>query len=274
MNGLCCTIILSAVALFAAAGCNELVVIQTNPSGAEIYCNGERLGTSPCNAPLPESEGGMIGMNVIEARKGGYLPEYYYLSGNPSDEDAGHIQTFALSKPIITIELTKMPDSVNSNDIPDVAKADPASVTVLPGAYDNKASIEVRVVRVSDGKVLGQVSRYETIDKLTSLAESIVGEMVEYLPAADEKPEIKVITLRNRRHSDFGKKFSADLTEEIMRETCFSGGYPKVQTLDLRNVIEEDAMDTHATFKTIKKKGLLDGVDYVIMGGVAESIKP
>lgn len=271
---------ITLAALLAAAGCNELAVIRTNPTGAEIYCNGERIGTSPCNAPLPESEGGMIGMSVIEARKTGYLPEYYYLSGKPSDEDAGHIQTYSLSKPVITIELTKLPDNAKPTDVPDVLKANKSedsnsdSMTVMPGAYQNRAAIEVRIVRVRDGRVLGQICRYETVDNINAVAQSIVGELCDYLPSTEEKPEIRVLTLRNRRHSDFGKKLSTDLTEELMRETCFSGGYPKVQTMDLRGIIEEDKLDTQAMFKKIKRKGLLDGVDYVLMGGVAESIKP
>ncbi|HNX25981.1 MAG TPA: hypothetical protein PKK48_01085, partial [Phycisphaerae bacterium] len=169
---------------------------------------------------------------------------------------------------------TKLPENMTSADVPDVVKSDSESMTVLPGAYENRATIEVRVVRVKDGRVLGQISRYEDIGNPTAVAQSIVGELCEYLPPADDKPEIRVVPLKNRRHSDFGKKLSENISEEIMRETCFSGGYPKVQTLELNGVVDEDKLDTQATFNKIKKKGLLYGVDYVLMGGVAESIKP
>ncbi len=68
------SIALAMTLVITAPGCatisrsaHEFVQFQTNPSGAEVYVDGEHVGTTPVSAPLSRNSG-----HSVELRKAGY----------------------------------------------------------------------------------------------------------------------------------------------------------------------------------------------------------
>ena len=73
---LCCTLLVLTFLTYNCAaifkGTSESVAFSTDPSGAKVFVNGQYMGTTPCQIPLPSK-----GTYTIEFKKEGYDPSTY-----------------------------------------------------------------------------------------------------------------------------------------------------------------------------------------------------
>lgn len=243
-------------------GCVTDVIVKTTPPGADIYCNSELIGKSPCKVPMPEkSPDGLIGMNVIEARMSGYLPEYFYLSGTAD----------TMTKlPPVHLFMTKAQGDI---EIPGVASTSNSLSPSVKGPFLGLVCSEARIYRVSDMRCVGQASTYLEASTPETVGEILATELAIYLQN-EKDAAVRVCTIRNRRMSTFGDLFAETLTSNLMRELCFCGGVPDIDTIDLSKWYALKDFDAESTIKDMKQKGRLYMIDYVVLGGIAEHINP
>jgi curli biogenesis system outer membrane secretion channel CsgG len=143
-----------------------------------------------------------------------------------------------------------------------------ASEPVLPVDSSYPIACELRLVRLSDGKVLVQRSRLQSVRMLPQLVSEMVSDLVVAMDGDAEK--IVIISLGNRRQTPMGKALAKELTDQITTQMN-RATRRTVYSVDLRNILlneSEIERATHLmTHPEVRKR--IAGAQYAIQGGVA-----
>lgn len=254
--------------IVVTTGCAQAVKLQVNtvPPGAKLYWNTQPIGTAPRVVTLPPDSSDFPVIHVFEARRSGYEPAFHYLTHRPKPSPAG--------KASITIPLKKLPEGVSDADVPEALPYNP---DYQPGKkkspFFGALACEVKLVRVSDGKVLCQVSdiaRHEHID----LCAEALARQVQSLAPDGREGELAVATTRNRRETDLGRDLAKKMTQSLRRELSFNSPFGVVKELDLESLIGEDMKDMPFLLRDPEIREELRGVRYVVLSGLAETVDP
>jgi hypothetical protein len=254
------------VAGLVAPGCDQPIKLQvhTDPPGAQLYWNTQPLGTSPRVVLLPPEGPGFSEVHVFEARKSGYEPAFEYLTHRP--------RSSMTRQASITIRLAKLPEGVTDADVPD-------ALPYIPGAKKNRSdflgalSCEVKLLRVSDGKVLCQASGVVRRKHLHLLAEQLAGQLKARAQSAPGG-KLVVATTRNRRNSAEGRELAEQMMQSLQRELSFNSPFGVARELDLNTMVTEDMKDAPFILRDPEVAAELRGVQYVVLSGLAETVEP
>jgi curli biogenesis system outer membrane secretion channel CsgG len=143
-------------------------------------------------------------------------------------------------------------------------------VATAPITIDSSSPIacELRLVRLSDGRVLVQRSRLSAVHMLPQM----VSEMVhDFIVAMEGDPkEIVVISLGNRRQTPMGKALAKQLTNQVTTQMN-RATRRTVYSVDLRKILLKESEIERATHlmthPQVRKR--IAGAQYAIQGGVA-----
>ena len=127
---------------------------------------------------------------------------------------------------------------------------------------------ELRLIRVSDGKLITQQSAMASVKNSKKLTDILIGRLLRHLPEQDVS--IATISLCNRRRTKNGRALSVKLTDMIEKALENSDQFDRVLKLDLRGSVENEMQLESATNLTGSTyRALLGGARYIIIGGVA-----
>lgn len=247
------------------AGCDEKgsrIHISTTPAGAGVYCNNQKLGTSPLSVVLPpKSRSDFNVIYVIEARLSGYEPAREYLTEGQAGELAGRD---------VRLQLLPLPEGLTDLDVPEMGKFIPRGAA---SNYLSRVTCEIMLVRVSDGRVLSQASGMVCDDFLARLSARLTGIIKRYVPPGPSGT-LAVCSIRNRRETKRGWGLADKLTHFISREMSFASSRGLARNIDLRPLVSESEMDLPKILKRRNVRDKLKGIEYVIIGGLAETVAP
>lgn len=132
---------------------------------------------------------------------------------------------------------------------------------------------EARLVRVTDGRVLCQVSGLARIDQLGLFAEALAEELKSQMPD-EHAGELAVATTRNRRQSQRGALYAQEMNQYLFRELSFDSPFGVARELDLTDLVGEEKMDVSRIVFDPEVQVELRGVRYVVLSGLAEGLRP
>ncbi|MBN1943276.1 MAG: PEGA domain-containing protein [Phycisphaerae bacterium] len=337
----------------AAVGCEDgprTILVQTQPSGASVWIDGQLVGGSPCKVQwkdtCPED---LWELHVIDVKADGYephrkeiryrsgaawLPERLELTLTPTDASVirgGEESPFPPIRKSMTItwtpgeELAVLPapakDAVGPKDktpppgrdkpterevslwrpkgraprtpvepqkTPEKSKttsrvilAPAASEVEIPRESSNPRTIpvypaedllacEVRLVRLSDGRVIAQASLQGPYARRKRMADVLVKLLARQAP---DDAFVAVGCLSNRRRGPDGQKLSDEMTRAVERAVRREPGLRYVRRVNLRNVILDEEMVESAKIVADRRIAhLFDGAQYVIVGGAARAV--
>jgi hypothetical protein len=136
-----------------------------------------------------------------------------------------------------------------------------------------RIACDIRVVRVSDGRVLATVYGLSDPDRMLGLAEQLATQLAKSLPANVQGRAV-MIRLRNRRRSAAGEQLAGEMTDILFRELVYTGRLKLYQKLDIRSLVEPRMLDHSQVVTNPDVNKQLAEVDYLIQGGLAESRDP
>jgi hypothetical protein len=261
---------LTAVLFFTsvvAPGCDQPVKLRvhTDPPGATLYWNTQPLGTSPCVVLLPPDSSDFSEVHVFEARKSGYEPAFHYLTARPKPSLTGQAG--------ITIHLTKLPEGLSDADVPDALPKMSHRRRKKKNPYEGGLACEAKLLRVSDGRVLCQVSGVTRQEQIDVLAEQLA-EQIKTQALPGEGGTLAVATTRNRRESELGRDLAEKMTQSLQRELSFASPFGVAKELDLNTMVREDFKDVSIILRDPEVAAELRGVRYVVLSGLAETVEP
>lgn len=247
------------------AGCDEKsnkIHISTHPAGARVYCNNLKIGTSPLSMALPSRPKSLFSeIYVIEARLPGYEPAREYLT------DAG---SGSLSGRQVKLTLWPLSEGLTDADVPKIDKYIPPGVQ---SNYLSRVACEIMLIRVSDGRVLSQASGMVCDEFLGRLSTKLTEIIKQFVPPGPSGT-LAVCNIRNRRETPRGQELADKFTRLISREMSFSSPRGLARDIDLRPLAGESEMDMPKILKRRNIRDSLKGIQYVILGGLAEAIMP
>lgn len=249
--------------MWLASGCDGgTLQVRTTPPGAKIYFNARPVGVSPCAVNLPNSKEGLPELHVIEARLKGYEPAIRFLDENNRE---------SLSPRTLEISLTPLPEGFQESQLPEVVTAAAGEKSAKADAGSNRflhrMACEIRVVRVSDGRVMAQASGVVYPVDFSAFSAGLVRQ----LRGSCSDGRLAVGQLRNRRQTDLCQPLAEELTDLVRREFSFANDYGVARLIPLRNHISEDQLDRPQIVMDPRLAKELVGVRYLVLGGLAES---
>ena len=139
---------------------------------------------------------------------------------------------------------------------------------------DNQNFIcELRLVRVEDGKVMTQQSAMASVGNARKLAAVLIDKIIRHLPE-DDIP-IAAICLCNRRRSSEGQRLSIIMSQQVEAALLKTDQFDRVVSVNLRSLIDNELkLENAKTMSDSTYESLLDGAQYMIIGGVALQKKP
>ncbi len=253
-------VLLAVLGLFAG-GCDKQISVTTDPPGAKIYWNSEEIGPSPCTITYPSAADSIFPeLHIIETRQNGYEPYYHYVM-KP--------KTFTLGPQKVHLTLTPLPEGFDDSDMPASLRVEgnPKKSGRKANADLIRAACEIRVVRVSDGRVICQASALAGSDQLALLATTLAEQLKDNTP----RGSIAVGSMRNRRQSEAGKMLAEKLTDMVWREMSFANPSGAAKNIPLRDILPENQLDLPkiVLYPEISEK--LRGIRYIVLGGLAET---
>ncbi|MCK5113236.1 MAG: hypothetical protein KAR11_00545 [Phycisphaerae bacterium] len=139
-------------------------------------------------------------------------------------------------------------------------------VMVVPPNPSRVVACELRLARVSDGKVLSQVSALDSYANINRLAEVMVGRLASECPGG----KVVVMTLCNRRGTNQGRLIAGEMSNNVTTALKNSQGLEFIRILNLREILtKEQKLESAKDITAPRFKILLSGADYVLIGGVA-----
>jgi hypothetical protein len=254
------------IAGVVAPGCDQGMKLRVNtePSGAKLYWNTQPVGEAPCVVLRPGESSDLPEVHVFEARKNGYEPQYYYLTARPRSSWNGQAD--------ITIRLTKLPEGLSDADVPDALPYSP-SLHRKKNPYLGSLACEAKLVRVSDGRVLCQVSGITRQKNIDLLCEELAEQLKDQAPRG-RGGGLAVATTRNRRESKLGRTLAEKMTQSLQRELSFNSAFGMAKMLDLNGMVREDLKDVPLLLRDAEVRAELRGVKYVVLSGLAETVEP
>jgi hypothetical protein len=132
---------------------------------------------------------------------------------------------------------------------------------------------EIRLVRVSDGRVLCQASGLAGLDQLSQLAEQLAEQIKREMPSGPDG-QFSLCTIRNRRETEEGGKLASEMTRYLQRELSFDSPLGVAKQVDLRGRLTETQLDLPQVVTDPALQDVFLGARYVVLGGLAESASP
>ena len=137
---------------------------------------------------------------------------------------------------------------------------------VTPPSSSRIVTCELRLVRVSDGKVVSQVSSLGSYANIKRLADIMVGRLEQ---ESSGGPVI-MMTLCNRRGTRQGELVGKKMSKKVATALKNAHGFKFVRTLDLREILPtEQKLESAQDLTARRFKILLNGAKYIVIGGVA-----
>lgn len=129
---------------------------------------------------------------------------------------------------------------------------------------------EVKLVRLSDGRVLAQASLLAPTDRREEMAKILVELLARQAPPG---AEVAVGCLSNRRGSPEGQALCDEMTLSLLDAVRQSSAWRFVKSVNLRDVIlDEKMLESPKIVSDRRIAHLFDGADHVIVGGLAATI--
>jgi hypothetical protein len=256
------------------AGCAiTRVTIETQPPDAALYWDNTYIGTSPITFEPPLNQDAVFEeVHIVEAVKDGYMTGLGYIA------EKGKGQGLMTDR--LTIRLHEAPEwYISSKPAPPQnngqVQAAPAPEMTFEEALESveRIACDIRVVRVRDQKVLATVYGVSATQRLIILAEQLAEQLGQRL-RDDVAGPVVLVRLRNRRRSPAGEKIAAELTQMIAREVADATRLEPKKIIDLRPLIEPRMLDHSKIVTHPKVRKMLNGADYILQGGLAESRDP
>lgn len=258
----------TALVCLVASGCGERtirLVVHSEPPGARLYWNTQPVGRTPCLVLLPDDAADFPEVHVFEARQSGYEPAYCFLTDRP--------KTNWLGKARLTIRLTQLPPGLTDADVPAALPRGTYRRRNLPSEFRGFLACEVKLLRVSDGRVLGQACTFARQEHLDRCAAGLAEEIKAMVPRR-RAGRLAVATVRNRRASRRGQRLAEQMTLSLRRELSFHSPFGLVKELDLSGLVREDRWDDPRLLRDGDVAAELQDVRYVVLAGLAESVDP
>jgi hypothetical protein len=137
---------------------------------------------------------------------------------------------------------------------------------VTPPHPSRIVACELRLVRVSDGRVISQVSSLDSYANIKLLAEVMVGRLEQESSGGP----IIMMTLCNRRGTRQGGLVGREMTESVATALKSASRFKFMRTLNLREILTtEYKLESAKDITAPRFKILLNGARYVVIGGVA-----
>ena len=254
-----------AVLALGSSGCDVAgseIHITTTPGAAAVYCNNQKVGTSPLTVILPpKPRSDFTEVYIIEARLSGYEPGRKYLTeSGPGELDGQSVR----------LSLRPLPAGLSDSDVPGRSRFVPRGAA---SNYLSRVACEVKLVRLGDGRVLAQASGMVCDDFLPRLSATLARQLKRHLPPGPDGT-VAVCSIRNRRQTARGEKLARRFTLALGREMSFNSPRGLARDIDLRPLASESALDAPALLKRKDIRGVLAGAQYVVIGGLAEAVVP
>lgn len=129
---------------------------------------------------------------------------------------------------------------------------------------------EIRLVRLSDGRVLSQVSLQAPYPRREKMADVLVKLLARDAP---DDATVAVGCLSNRRETPEGKVLCEDMTRATVRAVRQTPGLRYVGRVNLRDVIlDEKMIESPKIVSDRRIAHLFAGAEHVIVGGAAMAI--
>jgi hypothetical protein len=150
-------------------------------------------------------------------------------------------------------------------------------VTLAPGSSDMREfttsgpnrllACEVRLVRLSDGRVLSQASLQGPYSQREEMMDVLVKLLAKEAP---DDANVAVGCLSNRRRSTAGRTLCDEMTRAMDRSVRRTPGLRYVRQVNLRDVIlDEQMVESPRIVADRRIAYLFTGADHVIVGGAA-----
>ena len=159
-------------------------------------------------------------------------------------------------------------------------KAAPASGTktevtkhsaVTPPNSSRIIACELRLARVSDGKVISQVSALDSYANIKRLSDVMIGRLEQESSGGS----VIMMTLCNRRGTRQGQLIAEEMSENITAALKNAGGFKFVGRLNLRDIFPtEQKLESARDITAPRFRILFKGAEYVVIGGVALNKPP
>ena len=167
-------------------------------------------------------------------------------------------------------------DIAKTSPVDDKKKSKKVVKKIKPAKKLNKNQnflCELRLVRVSDGKVITQQSAMASVKNARKLAIVLIDKISSHLPE-DDVP-IASICLCNRRRSSKGQRLSMIMSKQVEAALLKSDQFDRVVSVDLRSLISNELkLENAKTLTSSTVEALLEGAKYMIIGGVALQKSP
>jgi hypothetical protein len=129
---------------------------------------------------------------------------------------------------------------------------------------------EVRMVRLSDGRVLAQASLLAPYSRRKEMADVLVKLLAKDAP---DDATVAVGCLSNRRRGPDGQTASDEMTRAVVRAVRQTPGLRYVRQVNLRDVIlDEEMVESPKIVADHRLAHLFAGADHVIVGGAAMAV--
>ncbi len=271
-NRLRVPLVLPLLCLLTAGCAITRVTIETQPPDAALYWDNTYIGTSPITFEPPlNQDAAFEEVHIVEAVKDGYMTGLGYLA------EKGKGQGLMTDR--LTIRLHKAPEWYISSQAAPPQEGDSATAATPKMTFEealesvSRVACDMRLVRVRDQKVLATVYGVSGTERLIILAEQLAEQLGQRLPD-DVAGPVVVVRLRNRRRTPAGEKIVGELSRMIAREIGDATRLDPKKIIDLRPLIEPRMLDHSKIVTHPKVRKMLDGADYILQGGIAESRDP
>ncbi len=138
-----------------------------------------------------------------------------------------------------------------------------------PPATGHRIACDLRIVRVSDRRVISQASAVATYGNMKKLARILVGEF-----ARDSRIPLGVsvvaVSLRNRQGTEQGLLVAEKMTNHVAEALDRANKFRFVKQVDLRNFLaKEQALESSKTVTDPKLRLQMQHAKYIVVGGIA-----
>ncbi len=132
---------------------------------------------------------------------------------------------------------------------------------------EGNVSCDLRIVNVASGTVESAASGRAGIHQLESLAKALVKKLKRGILV--EKETVAIITLRNRTGTDSCRAVADEFADKIAGALVDTNWFDVRERIDLKTLLTEKDLDTAEIVNNPHVRDKLDGVTYIIIGGVS-----
>lgn len=244
------------------AGC-ATIRCETEPAGAEIFMNGNLVGTTPFSRVFwaGQNAGAVIegiwpGHDRSEVRP--------YPGGRAGDLTAFISAPSGAQLYIDGVNVGTTPCAVNLWFPGTIRAVLPRTLGEAPAGQ--AVSCDLRLVRVSDGSAVGEASGRGKLAELEYLARALADKLREDSLVKGES--VAVVTLRNRDGTPQGRAAADELADKVAGSLISTKWFEVKERIDLRSILEEKDLEASDIVRNPKVADKLAGVKLIVIGGV------